>query len=161
MQVPFVPHSWLLLKPLPPMLPCHITRQAGPIWSLIVNWELSYSGMATLRGLGCFWYTAWISTHDSHCYSTETLPKDLITSVSHGWVFSLVVAAPDSVLHCYMEWVGLCPVLGPEGWLPPPLSWWCLQGACAILCFCSRPTDFVKSSAKVAVGFSHLCVSFI
>ena len=42
----------------------------------------------------------------------------------------------------------------------PPLRWCCVQGACAVPCFCSRHRVFAPGSSKVAVGIFGLFVTF-
>ena len=40
-----------------------------------------------------------------------------------------------------------------------PRRWWCVQGACAVPCFCSQLPVFAPGSPKVALGFFGLFVS--
>ena len=42
-----------------------------------------------------------------------------------------------------------------------PLRWQCVQGACAVPCFCSQIPAFTSCSSKVAVRSSGLFVSFV
>ena len=90
-------------------LPCltllwsHIAGCSEPAWTLSTYWDVSCGGVATFRDLECSWCTARVSANNScHC-STQALPQELVTPVSHGRDFSSVMAAPDPVLCCDME----------------------------------------------------------
>ena len=80
--------------------PCGATPEdrQGPTWTLSMHWVVSWGGRATLRALGCFWCTAWVSIN----HGTAT-PPDLPwvwgVSGSLTYVFSSVVAALDPTHH--------------------------------------------------------------
>lgn len=107
-QVLFIPHCWLLLtsSAVPTLLWSCTAGQVESTWTLSIHQGISCGGAATIRVLGFLWWAAWVSSSNGLCHPTQALLQDWVSCV-HGQVFSLVVAALDTVQCCDMEWVGL------------------------------------------------------
>ena len=95
-------------QPLLPLPCCGVTPQGRrSTWTLRVHtWEcgvvVSCGETASIRDLGCFCCAAWVSTNNGSCCPTNT-GSPLYSKV---WIISLVMATPDPLLHCDMEWAG-------------------------------------------------------
>lgn len=67
-------YPWHAVEPL-------LSGHSGPsgISAYIVRWGVG-------RDLGRFWGISWVSTNNGLCCSTQSLPQDMVASVSHDWI---------------------------------------------------------------------------
>ena len=87
--------------------PCSVVEllcsESRPMWTPGMSQEVSCGCAAAIRDLSYFGDTSWISAN----WDTTRAVPGLSQSMCRGPVLAPVMATPDPVLQCDVEWVGL------------------------------------------------------